>query len=106
MLNLRGVKESVVVLTPIFLGFMLSHVSLILFGIFTHTNAMGHILTDTVADTHGAVGELGWIGVALVFLRAFSLGGGTYTGIEAVSNSTEILREPRAETGQRTMFYM
>jgi len=105
-LNLRGVKESVLILTPIFLGFILSHVSLILFGIFTHTGAMGHILTDTVADTRGAVSEYGWIGVALVFLRAFSLGGGTYTGIEAVSNSTEILREPRVETGRRTMFYM
>lgn len=105
-LNLRGVKESVLVLTPIFLGFILSHVTLILFGIFTHTNVMGHILTDTVTDTQLAVGELGWLGVALVFLRAFSLGGGTYTGIEAVSNSTEILREPRAETGRRTMFYM
>jgi amino acid transporter len=105
-LNLRGVKESVVVLTPIFLGFMVSHVSLILYGIFAHGGAMGHILTDTVADTRGAVGELGWLGVSLVFLRAFSLGGGTYTGIEAVSNSTEILREPRAETGRRTMFYM
>jgi len=30
-----------------------------------------------------------------VFLKAFSLGGGTFTGIEAVSNSTAILREPR-----------
>ena len=105
-LNLRGVKESVLILTPIFLGFILSHVSLILFGIFTHGSAMGHILGDTVADTRGAVGELGWLGVSLVFLRAFSLGGGTYTGIEAVSNSTDILREPRVETGRRTMLYM
>jgi amino acid transporter len=105
-LNMRGVKESVVILTPIFLGFMLSHVTLILFGIFTHGSTMGHILGDTMADTRGAVGELGWLGVSLVFLRAFSLGGGTYTGIEAVSNSTEILREPRVETGRRTMLYM
>jgi amino acid transporter len=105
-LNLRGVKESVLVLTPIFIGFVLSHVSLILYGIFTHGGAMGHILVDTVADTQSAVSELGWVGVLLVFLRAFSLGGGTYTGIEAVSNSTEILREPRAETGRRTMFLM
>jgi amino acid transporter len=100
------VKESVLVLTPIFIGFVLSHVSLILYGIFTHGGAMGHILVDTVADTQSAVSELGWVGVLLVFLRAFSLGGGTYTGIEAVSNSTEILREPRAETGRRTMFLM
>jgi amino acid transporter len=105
-LNLRGVKESVLVLTPIFLGFMLSHVALILHGIFTHGPELTHILGDTVADTRSAVDELGWLGVALVFLRAFSLGGGTYTGIEAVSNSTDILREPKVETGRRTMLYM
>jgi hypothetical protein len=39
-------------------------------------------------------------------LKAFSLGGGTYTGIEAVSNGLQILREPRVKTGRRTMTYM
>ena len=29
------------------------------------------------------------------------MGGGTYTGIEAVSNGLQILREPRAQTGRR-----
>jgi hypothetical protein len=42
----------------------------------------------------------------LVFVRAFSLGGGTYTGIEAVSNGLPIMREPKTETGKRTMVYM
>jgi hypothetical protein len=45
-------------------------------------------------------------GMLIVFLRAYSLGGGTYTGIEAVSNGLPIMREPRAETGKRTMVYM
>jgi amino acid transporter len=45
-------------------------------------------------------------GVAALFMRAFSLGGGTFTGIEAVSNSTAMLREPRVETGKRTMALM
>ena len=39
-------------------------------------------------------------------LRAFSLGGGTFTGIEAVSNGVGILREPRVANGKRTMLYM
>jgi hypothetical protein len=39
-------------------------------------------------------------------LHAYSLGGGTYTGIEAVSNGLQILREPRVVTGKRTMLYM
>src|SRR5207237_2024142 len=42
----------------------------------------------------------------LLFVRAYSLGGGTYTGIEAVSNGLQIMREPRVQTGKRTMAYM
>jgi hypothetical protein len=41
-----------------------------------------------------------------LFLRAYSLGGGTYTGIEAVSNNVQSLAEPRVLTGKWTMFYM
>jgi amino acid transporter len=105
-LNLRGVKESVVVLTPIFLAFMLTHVTLIGVGIFGHAQSFATIGVDTVRDTHLAVSDLGVLGVLFVFLRAFSMGGGTFTGIEAVSNSTDILREPRVVTGKRTMLYM
>ena len=49
---------------------------------------------------------LGFWPVALVLLRAYSMGGGTYTGIEAVSNGITMLREPRVKTGKRTMFLM
>jgi len=34
------------------------------------------------------------------------MGGGTYTGIEAVSNGLQILREPRVHNGKRTMLYL
>jgi amino acid transporter len=105
-LNLRGVKESILVLTPIFLGFVVTHLPLVFFGVLRHSSALPTLVTDTVADTQRAVAELGMFGVLVVFLRAFSLGGGTYTGIEAVSNSTDILREPRVATGKRTMLYM
>ena len=37
---------------------------------------------------------------------AYSQGGGTYTGIEAVSNNVNMLAEPRVRTGKWTMFYM
>jgi hypothetical protein len=49
---------------------------------------------------------MGWFFVASLFLRAYSLGGGTYTGIEAVSNNVQSLAEPRVVTGKWTMFYM
>jgi hypothetical protein len=42
----------------------------------------------------------------MIFVRAYTMGGGTYTGIEAVANSMNVLREPKVETGKRTMLYM
>jgi hypothetical protein len=39
-------------------------------------------------------------------MRAYSMGAGTYTGIEAISNSLPTLREPRVQTAKRAMFYM
>ncbi len=41
-----------------------------------------------------------------LLLYAYSLGAGTYTGIEAVSNSMPVMREPRVATGKKTMIYM
>ncbi|MEK7873815.1 MAG: amino acid transporter, partial [Chloroflexota bacterium] len=49
---------------------------------------------------------LGAGGMFLLLIHAFSLGGGTYTGIEAVSNGIPIMREPRVQTAKRTMLYM
>ena len=45
-------------------------------------------------------------GLLLLFVRAYSLGGGTYTGIEAVSNGLPVMREPKVRTAKRTMVYM
>jgi len=42
----------------------------------------------------------------LLILRAFSMGAGTFTGIEAVSNGIPILREPKVKTAKTTMRYM
>ena len=105
-INLRGVKESVMVLIPIFLSFMVSHVALILYGILGHAGALGPLVADTVRETRSSIADLGLFAVFMIFFRAYSLGSGTYTGIEAVSNSTEILREPKVQTGKRTMLYM
>ena len=49
---------------------------------------------------------MGFWPLAFILLRAYSMGGGTYTGIEAVSNGVTMLREPRVKTGKRTMFLM
>jgi amino acid transporter len=106
VLNLRGVKESIKILMPIFLGFFITHVGLILYGVAVHADALTTLVPETVEKTRSLTRETGWIFVASLFLRAYSLGGGTYTGIEAVSNNINILREPRVRTGHLTMFYM
>jgi amino acid transporter len=106
VLNLRGIKESVQVLLPIFILFLLTHAVMILYGIGRHVGDMPVLMADTVRDTKETFSTLGVVATLALMLKAFSLGGGTYTGIEAVSNGLQILREPRVRTGRRTMTYM
>jgi amino acid transporter len=106
ILNLRGLKEAIKVLLPIFLGFVATHFVLIIYGIFTHAAYLPQLVPDTLEATTSLAGDIGWIGVAGMLLLAYSQGGGTYTGLEAVSNNVNILAEPRVHTGKVTMFYM
>lgn len=106
LLNLRGVKESVTVLVPIFIGFLVTHVIVIVVAVTSHAYELPPLVIGAVHDTRSEIGRLGFLTIAVAFLRAYSLGGGTYTGIEAVSNGLQILREPKVRTGKRTMLYM
>jgi amino acid transporter len=106
VLNLRGVKESVTVLAPIFIVFILSHAFMLGYGILTHLGDIEPISREIRGNFHQGLSTLGATGMFLLFLHAYSLGGGTYTGIEAVSNGLQIMREPRVQTGKRTMVYM
>jgi amino acid transporter len=106
LLNMRGVKESILPLVPIFLAFLLTHVFVILYAVFTHLPNLKVVATSTVADVHGSIAGVGIWGMIFLMIRAYSMGAGTYTGIEAVSNGISVLREPRVETAKRTMRYM
>ena len=106
LLNLRGVKESVAVLVPIFLGFLFTHAIVVLYGILTYLDTAPQVIAASWHESQASLQNLGFWGMGLILLRAYSLGGGTYTGIEAVSNGLPILREPRVETGKRTMLCM
>src|SRR5262245_24588326 len=105
-LNLRGMQESIKVLLPIFLGFFVTHMLLIIFGIGLQAFRLPNLVPETLNATRELTQEMGWLFAASLFLRAYSLGGGTYTGIEAVSNNVQSLAEPRVATGKWTMFYM
>src|SRR5450631_2626160 len=106
ILNIRGVKESISVMVPIFMTFVLSHVLMLVYGVFTHTDKCGPLVCDVQSGFSKDLSSIGIFGILLIFVRAYSLGGGTYTGIEAVSNGLQIMREPRVQTGKRTMIYM
>jgi amino acid transporter len=106
VLNLRGVKESVMVLTPIFMVFVLSHVFFIVYGLLTHGSGLPTLVQGAVQESRSGIHDLGFFAFFLILFRAFALGGGTFTGIEAVSNGLQILREPRVATAKKTMAYM
>ncbi len=106
LLNLRGVRESVMTLTPFFLLFVLTHLVLIGVGIAVKSPHLPELFSHASAGFSQGASTLGIGGLLLLFAHAYSLGGGTYTGIEAVSNGMAVLREPRVQTGKRTMVYM
>jgi amino acid transporter len=105
-LNLRGIKEAIKILLPVFLGFVITHALLIVWGIYAHADRLPTLIPATLAETRAMAGEAGWTFVAATLLFAYSHGGGTYTGLEAVSNNINTLAEPRVRTGKWTMFYM
>src|SRR3954471_11968752 len=106
ILNLRGVKESIKFLLPIFLTFLVTHALLITGSIGLHVGRVDDVARSISTGLHTGLSTMGAMALALLFLRAYSLGAGTYTGIEAVSNGLSIMREPRVLTGKRTMVYM
>ncbi|HOX09487.1 MAG TPA: APC family permease [Candidatus Omnitrophota bacterium] len=106
VLNLRGIKESVSVLMPIFLTFVVTHAFLIIYALVTHMMNFPEVVSATREDLYTTSAELGMMGMVLLVMRAYSMGAGTYTGIEAVSNSLPMLREPKVQTAKRTMNYM
>ncbi len=105
-LNCRGMKESIKFLLPIFLGFFILHVALIVYGIAAHSKGLLSIIPETINETKMLSSTIGWVPLLALMLHAYSLGSGTYTGLEAVSNNVNRLAEPRVRTGKWTMFYM
>ncbi len=106
VLNVRGVKESVQAILPIFMAFVATHVVLLLVAIFGHIGDVGAVAHQTSVNLGHTVASLGTFGALMLFVRAYSMGGGTYTGIEAVSNGVQIMREPKVRTAKRTMGLM
>lgn len=103
-MNLRGVKESIRILMPIFMGFIITHAILIIVGIAGHSEGLGEIMPAALQETDALATSVGWFAVMSLFFKAFSLGGGTYTGLESVTSSVRNMAEPRVRTGKSTMW--
>lgn len=106
LLNLRGVKESVTVLVPIFLVFVGMHFFMIIVAVTSHLSELPEVFSHAAHEANKTASGIGFLPTLFIILRAYSLGGGTYTGIEAVSNAMPIIREPRVPNAKRTMLYM
>ncbi|MFH1227169.1 MAG: APC family permease [Planctomycetota bacterium] len=106
VLNLRGVKESVTLLTPIFAVFIITHLVMLVAALSQNAYTMPAFVVDSAYQTKGLVKDIGIWAMLFIILKSYSHGAGTYTGIEAVSNAMPTLREPRTSTARRTMFYM
>jgi hypothetical protein len=71
-----------------------------------HFDHIDDVAREAMTGTRDSLHVIGILPTLYLFLRAYSMGAGTYTGIEAVSNGLPVLREPRVRTGKRTMLYM
>jgi amino acid transporter len=106
VMNIRGVKESVTALVPVFAAFVVSHAFLLVVAIGGHLGVASTVAAQVHANVSHTAAALGTFGALKLFVHAYSMGGGTYTGIEAVSNGVGMMREPRVRTAKRTMTLM
>jgi amino acid transporter len=106
VLNIRGVKESVLAILPVFMLFVVTHAIVLMIAIGGHLGDVSTVASETHVNYRQTLASMGGWATLLLFIRAYSLGGGTYTGIEAVSNGVQIMREPKVRTAKRTMVLM
>jgi amino acid transporter len=106
VMNIRGVKESVTALVPIFTLFVVTHAVMLIAVIGGHVGDFGHVSEEVRHNVSRTTSALGLFGALKLAVHAYSMGGGTYTGIEAVSNGVGMMREPRVRTAKRTMALM
>ena len=93
-------------LVPVFLLFVVTHLIVIVYAVISHMANFGAVYHETGRELTNSFNTLGVFGVLFLVMKAYSLGAGTFTGIEAVSNGLPVLRDPKVVTAKKTMKYM
>ena len=76
MMNLRGIKESVISLMPIFMIFVLSHIILIFYALFHHVQQVPIAFHNAVNEFGAAKDSIGLMAVIFLMLRSYTMGAG------------------------------
>jgi amino acid transporter len=99
-INLRGVRESAGFLTvPVYL-FIFMITAMILLGLYNI--ATGQIAYHAAAQVGTSFGGLSLV----LFMRAFSSGSSSLTGVEAISNAVPNFKEPKPRNAAATLTIM
>ena len=99
-INLRGVRESAgFLMVPVYL-FIVMITGMVLYGLY-------NIATGQVAfHAAAAIGTSSSSITILLFLRAFSSGSSSLTGVEAISNAVPNFKEPKPRNAAATLSIM
>jgi amino acid transporter len=106
LLNLRGVKESGIVFAIPTYGFVLSMLTLLGFGFYTHFN--GGLAPYAPLEQQKTLSNPEWVRDLSLFmvLRAFASGCTALTGIEAISDGVPAFRPPESRNAAITLGWM
>ena len=102
LINLRGVKESARVFSIPTYFFLITMGGTLIIGFIKLLTGSLEPVTGVVAIQNDVLAPV----TLLLILRAFSSGCAAVTGVEAISNDTQLFRQPRANNAAKTLVVM
>ncbi len=102
LINLRGVKESARVFSAPTYFFLFTMAATLIIGFIKLLTGTLPTVTEVAAIQHDVLEPV----TLLLILRAFSSGSAAVTGVEAISNDTQLFRQPRARNAANTLVAM
>ena len=102
LVNLRGVKESARIFSIPTYFFLITMGGTLIIGFIKLLTGSLEPVTGVVAIQNDVLAPI----TLLLILRAFSSGCAAVTGVEAISNDTQLFRQPRANNAAKTLVVM